>query len=55
VVAKRERALARPSGAIAGTDQLGHTFDVSQNVYTQSPVKSRLGMVNKLEKSLLLM
>jgi integrase len=34
-------------------DQLGHTLDVNQNVYTQSPVGSRLGMVNQLEKSLL--
>jgi integrase len=34
-------------------DQLGHTLDVNQNVYTQSPVESRLGMVNDLEKSLL--
>jgi integrase len=34
-------------------DQLGHSLDVNQNVYTQSPVESRLGMVNELEKSLL--
>jgi integrase len=34
-------------------DQLGHSLDVSQNVYTQSPVESRLPAVNKLEKSLL--
>jgi integrase len=34
-------------------DQLGHTLDVNQNVYTQSPVASRLAMVNQLEKSLL--
>ncbi len=36
-------------------DQLGHTLDVNQNIYTQSPVESRLDMVNKLEKSLLVM
>jgi hypothetical protein len=36
-------------------DQLGHSLDVSQNVYTQSPVESRLEGVNKLEKSLLVM
>jgi integrase len=36
-------------------DQLGHSLDVNQNVYTQSPVESRLDMVNQLEKSLLLM
>jgi integrase len=34
-------------------DQLGHSLDVNQNVYTQSPVESRLDMVNKLEISLL--
>src|ERR1039457_423917 len=33
-------------------DQLGHTLDVNQNVYTQSPVDSRLVIVNQLEKSL---
>jgi len=31
-------------------DQLGHSLDVSQNVYTQSPVESRLPGVNQLEK-----
>jgi integrase len=36
-------------------DQLGHSLDVNQNVYMQSPVESRLGMVNQLEKSLLVM
>ena len=36
-------------------DQLGHSLDVSQNVYTQSPVKSRLPAVNQLEKTLLVM
>jgi integrase len=36
-------------------DQLGHSLDVSQNVYTQSPVQSRLPGVNQLEKSLLVM
>jgi integrase len=30
-------------------DQLGHSLDVNQNVYTQSPVESRLEMVNRLE------
>jgi len=34
-------------------DQLGHTLDLNQNVYTQSPVASRLAIVNQLEKSLL--
>jgi integrase len=32
-------------------DQLGHSLDVNQNVYTQSPVESRLDMVNQLEKA----
>jgi integrase len=36
-------------------DQMGHSLDVSQNVYTQSPVESRLGMVNQLEQSLRVM
>jgi integrase len=34
-------------------DQLGHSLDVNQNVYTQSPVESRLAIVNQLERSLL--
>jgi integrase len=34
-------------------DQLGHTVDVNLNVYTQSPVESRLVIVNQLEKQLL--
>jgi integrase len=33
-------------------DQLGHTLDVNQNVYTQSPVESRLLIVNQLESIL---
>jgi integrase len=36
-------------------DQLGHSLDVNQNVYTQSPVESRLGIVNQLEESLIIM
>jgi integrase len=36
-------------------DQCGHTLDVSQNVYRQSPVASRLPAVNELEKKLLVM
>ena len=35
-------------------DQLGHTLDVNQNVYTQSPVETGLMIVNQLEKSLLI-
>jgi integrase len=33
-------------------DQLGHTVDVNLNVYTQSPVESRLVIVNQLESLL---
>jgi integrase len=33
-------------------DQLGHSLDVNQNVYTQSSVENRLPAVNQLEKSL---
>lgn len=36
-------------------DQLGHTLDVNQNVYTQSPVEIRQAAVNQLEKSLQVM
>jgi len=36
-------------------DQLGHSLDVNQNVYTQSPVETRLAAVNQLEKSLQVM
>jgi hypothetical protein len=31
-------------------DQLGHTVDVNQNVYTQNGVELRLPLVNELEK-----
>ena len=34
-------------------DLLQKLVDVNQNVYTQSPVESRLAAVNQLEKSLL--
>jgi len=36
-------------------DPLGHSLGVNQNVYTQSPVESRLAAVNQLEQSLQLM
>lgn len=36
-------------------DQLGHGLDVSQNVYTQSPVEIRQAALNQLEKSLQVM
>jgi integrase len=44
------RALGVDGKLVA--DQLGHSLDVSQNVYTQSPVETRLPAVNQLEKSL---
>lgn len=34
-------------------DQLGHRLDMSQNLYTQRTVTTRLVLVNQLEKSLL--
>ena len=37
----------------AVADQLGHTVDVSLNVYAQSPVEVRLPLVNQLETLLL--
>jgi integrase len=36
-------------------DQLGHSLDVNQNLYTQSPVANRQVAVNQLEKSLRVM
>ena len=35
-------------------DQLGHTLDVNQNVYTQSALADRQAAVNRLETSLLI-
>ena len=32
-------------------DQLGHSLDVNQNVYTQSPVQRRKVAVDQLENS----
>ena len=34
----------------AVADQLGHTVDVNQNVYTQTPVETRAVLVNDLER-----
>ena len=47
------RALGVDGKLVA--DQLGHSLNVNQNVYTQSPVESRLAAVNQLEKSLQVM
>ncbi len=46
-----EHALGANAKLVA--DQLGHSLDVNQNVYTQSSVESRLGIVNQLEKQLI--
>jgi integrase len=47
------RALGVDGKLVA--DQLGHSLDVNQNLYTQSPVENRLPAVNQLEKSLQVM
>ena len=36
-------------------DQMGHTVDVNQNVYTRSSMERRLVAVNKIEKALQVM
>jgi len=35
-------------------DQLGHSLDVNQNVYTKSPVERRKVVVNQLERTLVM-
>ena len=35
-------------------DQLGHSLDVNQNVYTQSPVQRRKDAVDQLETALVM-
>jgi site-specific recombinase XerD len=54
VMRRTHSTLMRASGADGKlvADQMGHTLDVNQNVYTQSPVASRLVIVNQLEKRL---
>jgi integrase len=42
------RSMKEDPHAVAA--QLGHTVDVSLNVYSQSPVEARRDMVNRLEK-----
>jgi hypothetical protein len=36
-------------------DQLGHSQDVNQNVYTQSPIERRVGALERLETTLQIM
>jgi integrase len=57
LVMRRTHATLMKAFGVDGklvADQLGHSLDVNQNVYTQSPVESRLA-VNQLEKSLQVM
>jgi len=51
---RTHRTIMRELGADPKmvADQLGHSVDVSLNVYTQSAVASRLEIVNQLEKRL---
>jgi integrase len=35
-------------------DQLGHSLDVNQNVYTKSPVERRKVIVDQLERALVM-
>jgi integrase len=56
LVARRTHSSLMKALGVDGklvADQLGHSLDVNQNIYTQSPVESRLAVVNQLEKSLL--
>jgi hypothetical protein len=56
LVMRRTLATLMKALGVAGklvADQLGRSLDVNQNVYTQSPVESRLEAVNQLERSLL--
>ena len=58
LVMRRSHATLMKALGVDGklvADQLGHSLDVNQNVYTQSPVESRLDMVNQLEESLRVM
>ncbi len=41
--------------AKVGADQLGHTLDVNQNVYTQVSLDRRVEAVNRLESALKVM
>jgi integrase len=57
-VMRRTHATLMNSLGVEGklvADQLGHSLDVNQNVYTQSPVANRQVAVNQLERSLRVM
>ncbi len=51
--ANLRRALGVDGKLVA--DQFGQSLDVNQSLYTQSPLESRLAIVNRLDKSLLAM
>ncbi|MBL8232087.1 MAG: hypothetical protein JNL98_26565 [Bryobacterales bacterium] len=58
LVMRRTHASLMNALGVSGklvADQLGHSLDVNQNVYTQSPVESRREAVNRLEERLLVM
>ena len=55
-VMRRTHATVMKSLGVDGklvADQLGHSLDVNQNVYTQSPVEIRQAAVDQMERSLL--
>jgi integrase len=55
-VMRRTHATIMKSLGVDGklvADQLGHSLDVNQNVYTQSPVEIRQAAVDQMERSLL--
>lgn len=51
--ATRMNALGVSGKLVA--DQLGHSLNVNQNVYTQSQVETRLSGINRLEACLQIM
>jgi integrase len=55
LVMRRTHATVMKTLGVDGklvADQLGHSLDVNQNVYTQSPVESRQAAVDQMERSL---
>jgi len=53
LVMRRTHATLMSELGVSGkliADHLGHSLDVNQNVYTQSPVENRLPAVNQLGK-----
>lgn len=56
VIRRTHATLMKELGADPklSADQMGHSLDVNQNVYTQTSVDSRLVIVNKLERFVML-